>query len=148
MEDKKKVSQKENNENLLRALKEWIDLEEQSIASLREVINSLDNPLISLVLQIIQSDSALHKRVQQFIVDSLEKQAITLSPDDLAKFWGGIEKHLELERKAVKLAQEAKVNSTNFVHKYLINYLLTDELKHDQLLDQLENIKRGIYPYA
>jgi hypothetical protein len=30
----------------------------------------------------------------------------------------------------------------------LVGYLLTDEKKHDALLEELEKIKKGMYPYG
>jgi hypothetical protein len=34
------------------------------------------------------------------------------------------------------------------VQRYLLEYLLADEKKHDQLLEKLEAIKKDMYPYA
>jgi hypothetical protein len=32
------------------------------------------------------------------------------------------------------------------VQEYLLNYLLIDEEKHNAILDNLEAVKRGVYP--
>ena len=34
------------------------------------------------------------------------------------------------------------------VQEYLINYLLMDEEKHNKVLEHLDSIKKGMYPYA
>jgi len=34
------------------------------------------------------------------------------------------------------------------VQEYLLQYLLTDENKHNKILDDLETIKKGMYPYG
>jgi hypothetical protein len=34
------------------------------------------------------------------------------------------------------------------VIRYLLGYLMTDELKHNEILQQMEDVKAGIYPYA
>lgn len=142
------VSQKELNERLLSTLKTWQNIEVKSIESIESLKQKISNPLVKQVFEIIQNDSAQHKRVQQFMIDSLEKEAISLTPEELGEIGTAIENHLKLERETIKLGAEAKDASSNFVHKYFLNYLLTDERKHDDLLDQLDNIRSKIYPYA
>ena len=113
-----------------------------------EIVNVDLGELFKQVFQIIAHDSAMHRKVQEFIVDTLEKEAITLTPEELADIWSLIEEHIAMERATVLLGEQAKAVTHNFVHKYLLNYLLADEHKHDVLLEQLENIKNKLYPYA
>jgi hypothetical protein len=54
----------------------------------------------------INYDSARHRSVQQFIIDSLEKEHLTLSINDLGDVWTMIEKHIALEQKMVSLVKE------------------------------------------
>lgn len=145
---RKRESQKEKAKKLIATMKKWQKVEERSIDSIRTLNKKVKNPLVKQVLKIIHYDSTMHKKVQQFIIDSMEKKAITLTPDELSTVWSGIEAHIKMERATIELGQIAKANSNDFVHRYLINYLLRDEHKHDELLEQLENIKRNIYPYA
>ena len=59
--------------------------------------------------------------------------------------------HIELEKKTVELANEAKAELKGkgmVVQEYLIDYLLTDEEKHNQVLENLSTIKKGMYPYG
>ena len=90
----------------------------------------------------------MHKRIQQLIIDSFEKQAISLSPEELADVWEMVEKHIELEKETIRLAEESRKNSKNYVVRYLLSYLMTDERKHNEILEQMEDVKSGIYPYA
>ena len=90
----------------------------------------------------------MHRRVQQAMLDGLEKEAFTLTPEELADVWDLIEKHAEMERQTIALAEKARRNCRLFVHRHLLTYLIEDEQKHDRLLSQLEDFKRGIYPYA
>jgi len=106
------------------------------------------NPLIRLVMEIIRQDSGMHKRVQQVILDSLGKQAFSLTPEELADIWDLIEKHAEMERETIALAEKARKNCRLFAQRTLLTYLIEDEQKHDRLLSQLEDFKRGLYPYA
>ncbi len=100
-------------------------------------------------MEIIQYDSIMHHRVQQLIVDSVEKQAINVSTEDLEKVWELIEKHNKIENDSVGLAEEciAELGGTkNPVPLYFLNYLKEDEQKHAGLLEALSQIKKGMYP--
>ena len=99
-------------------------------------------------MEIIRHDSAMHKSIQQLIIDSFEKQAIILNPEELSDVWQMVEKHIELEKETIRLAEESRKETNNFVIRYLLGYLMTDEKKHNEILAQMEDIKRGIYPYA
>jgi bacterioferritin (cytochrome b1) len=81
----------------------------------------------------------------------LEKTSITLSPEDVSKVWATIEAHIATERdmvKNVRNALELMKGRKMVVQQYLLEYLLFDEEKHDLLLEKLEGVKRGMYPYG
>ncbi len=146
------MSVKETQEMIAQNMKKWQKIENASSASTGKVIEKTDNPIVRLVMEIIQRDSQMHYRVQEMIVDSLEVKAITLAPEELADVWEMIEKHIELEKETVKLAQES-LNAIEgkkgmLVQKYLIEYLLKDEEKHNEILANLEAVKKGMYPYG
>jgi len=138
----------ESLEELKTTLKRWQEIEVASVAQTTAMIERTRNPLIKLVMEIIRQDSVMHKRVQQVILDSLEEQAFTLTPEELADIWDMIEKHAELEKETIALAEKARRNCRLFVQRHLLTYLIEDEQKHDRLMAQLEDFKRGIYPYA
>jgi len=142
------AKQKELNENLLKVLKNWQVIEDKSVKSTTEIMGKTKNTLVRLIMEIIRQDSAMHKRVQQLIIDSFEKEAITLTPEELGGIWDMVENHIELEKETVRLAEEARKSSNSFVIRYLLNYLMIDEQKHNRILEQMEDIKAGIYPYA
>jgi hypothetical protein len=138
----------ENLNELVTTLKRWQEIEDGSVASTTEIIERTTNPLIRLVMEIIRQDSVMHKRVQQVILDGLQKEAFSLTPEELGQIWHLVEKHAELEKDTLVLAEKARKNCRLFVHRHLLTYLIEDEQKHDRLLAQLEDFKRGIYPYA
>jgi len=145
---KKKVTQKALDENLVKAMKQWQGIEDESTRMSRAIQAKTENPLVKLVMEIIAHDSAMHRRTQQFIIDSIEKTTITLAPEELEAIWDHIDKHIAEEKKTIELAEQAKASSRLFVQRYLLNYLLEDERKHDALLERLEEIKNRMYPYA
>ena len=145
------MSTKETQEKIIDNMHRWQKIENASVASTGEVINKTDNPIIRLVMEIIQRDSQMHFRVQDLIAESLSTKTISLSPDELLKVWDLIEKHIKLEEKTVELAMEAKKaleGKKMVVQEYLIDYLLIDEEKHNKILETLETIKKGMYPYG
>ena len=148
MKDKKTAKQKELNENLVKTLKKWQKIEDESVKSTSAIIAKTKNPIVRQIMEIIKQDSAMHKKVQQVIIDSFEKEAINLDPEELSDIWGMVEKHIELEKETVRLAEESRINSNSFIVRYLLGYLMTDEQKHNDILQQMEDIKRGMYPYA
>lgn len=147
------MSTKEIQEAILDNMRRWQKIEDASVASTGRVIEKTTNPVVRLVMEIIQRDSAMHHRIQGMIADTLSVpgKAVTLSPEDLADVWELIEQHIQLEKKTVELAKEALAalrGKKMLVQEYLLNYLLTDEEKHNSVLEKLEIIKRGMYPYG
>ena len=144
----KPVKAAENEAELKAALRRWQEIEVESIAQTTAIIAKTKNPLIHLVMEIIRQDSTMHKRVQQAILDSLEKEAFSLTPEELGDVWDLIEKHIAAEKETIELAEKARKNCRLFVQRHLLTYLTEDEEKHDRLLEQLEDYKRRLYPYA
>jgi rubrerythrin len=145
------MSRKELQEKLVRNMERWQKVENASVASTGQVIAKTENPVVRLVMEIIQRDSQMHYRLQELIIDSLEKKAITLTPEELADVWGLIEKHIEIEEKTIALAEEsvdALKGAEMAVQQYLLGYLLEDERKHANMLKALDTIKGGMYPYG
>ena len=98
-----------------------------------------------------QRDSQMHYLVQQWIADSLESKTVNLTPEELGKIWDTIERHIELEKKSVEAAEQSLASlkgKSMVIQTYLLNYLLEDERKHNNLLASLDSIKRKMYPYG
>ena len=146
------TSRKELQENLVANMEAWQKVEDASIASTGRVIEKTGNPIVRLVMEIIQRDSQMHHRVQQWIAESLTVKAVSLSTDELGEVWEMIEQHIAIEKKTQELASEsleaAKGSKGMLLQAYLLEYLLEDERKHELLLQRLGEIQKGMYPYA
>lgn len=146
------MSVKEQQEAIVQNMRKWQKIENASSASTGKIIEQTENPIVRLVMEIIQRDSQFHYRVQELIADSLESKVITLTPDEVADVWDSIEKHIALEKETVKLAKDSlkatEGNKGLLVQRYLLEYLLKDEEKHNEVLANLEAIKKGMYPYG
>ena len=144
----RKRTNAEELEQLKQTLRDWQKIEDGSIAQATEIIGKTQNVLIRLVMEIIQHDSMIHKRVQQAILDSLEKESFTLRPEELAEIWDSLKAHDDAEKKAIELAENASRNCPLVAQRQLLQYLIEDERKHDRLMGHLEDFKRQLYPYA
>jgi hypothetical protein len=140
---------KDTQEKIIANMKNWQKIEDASVASVSEVIEKTDNPVINIVMEIIKRDSEMHHRIQQMVVDCLESSTVELSSDDLVKVWDLIEKHIAIEERAADYAKHSleatKESKGMLVPRYLLTYLMTDEAKHDKLLDDLALFKKGMY---
>jgi rubrerythrin len=146
------MSTKEAQEKIVENMAKWQKIENAAVSSTGRIIEQTENPIVRLVMEIIQRDSQMHYRVQELIKDSLTTKAIALNPDEVGTVWGAIEKHIELEKQTVSLAQDSlkaiEGKKGMLVQAYLLEYLLRDEQKHDVILEKLNEIKKGMYPYA
>jgi hypothetical protein len=144
-------STKEIQEKIVASMERWQKIEDASVASTGQVIAETENPIVRIVMEIIQRDSQMHHRVQGMIADSLTTKTVTLTPDEVSKVWKLIEKHIAIERQTIDLATqalEAMKGRKMLVQEYLIDYLLRDEEKHTAILENLEQVKAGMYPYG
>jgi len=140
---------KELQQEIAGNMKRWQKIEDASIASTGRIIEKTDNPVIRLAMEIIQRDSQMHYIVQEWIADSLEKKAVTLTPDELNAVWEMVEHHISLERRMIEIVEQtlaALKGKRMVVQEYLLAYLLEDETKHNNLLAKLETVKKGMLP--
>lgn len=148
---KPRKSKKVIQEKLVATMQAWQKVEDASVASTGRVIEKTTNPIVRLVMEIIQRDSQMHHRVQGLIVDTLSK-TVSLTPEEIGQVWGMIEKHIKLEKQTLELAQGAlesiEGSKGMLVQSYLLEYLMDDEKKHNQLLERLRSIQKGMYPYG
>ena len=145
------MSTKEEQAKLIDTMRKWQKVEDVSVAQCSEIIAKTKNPVIRMVMEIIRNDSQNHYRVQELIASSLEGGVTSINPEEVAEVWDMIQKHIDMEKKAETYAREsvaALKGKKMVIQEYLLHYLLEDEEKHDHLLENLETIKKGLYPYG
>ena len=141
------MSTKEIQQQIVANMKKWQKIEDATVATTGMIIEKTDNPLVHLVMEIIQRDSQMHYRIQEWIADSLESKTVILTYEELDRIWSLIERHIELEKKTIAMAHqslEAIKGKKMVIQEYLLNYLAEDEKKHNNLLAHLEGIKKGM----
>ncbi len=122
-------------------MKQWQKIEDAAIQNTTEIIKETTNPLIHIVMEIIRQDSAMHRRVQQLIINYFEDNSLKIESDEIEDLWEKLSEHDEIEKKTIELAKTALKDTKSSLVKYLVEYLLTDEKKHDKMIQELEKLK-------
>ena len=134
----------ERTEHMVKVLRQWQAIERESINTMAEITETTENSFIRMIMEIIRHDSLMHHRVQQFLIDSVTRENVNVSREDVAEIWERIEAHDKVERKTIEMAKALKEEAISPIHKQLLDYLLTDESKHDSLIGQLEEMKKDM----
>ena len=145
------MTTKDLQQEIVDRMKTWRQMENSTIGITARAMEKTQNPIIHLIMEVIQRDSQMHYRVQEWIADSLENKTVSLTPEEIGEVWSIVEEHIELEKKSVEMAEQALASlkgKSMVIQAYLINYLLEDEKKHTNLLNALESIKVKMYPYG
>ena len=145
------MTTKDLQKEVVSNMRTWQQVEDSTIALTGLIMEKTNNPIVRLIMEIIQRDSQMHYNVQGWIADSMEGKTVSLTPEEIGEVWEMIETHIKLEKKSVKIAEKAlKALDGKFmvVQTYLLNYLIADEKKHNDLLKDLESIKKKMHPYG
>jgi hypothetical protein len=134
----------ERVEEMERQLRKWQAIERVSMEQTAKIMEETRNPYVRMIMEVIRHDSLMHHRVQQLLIDSIVYEDIPLSHDDLAAIWKSIEAHDEAEKEVIAIAEGLLETAWQPIHKALLSYLLTDEKKHDEVLEQLNEIKKEL----
>ena len=128
-------------EDMIKVLRQWQAVERDAMTATAEISEKTESTLIRLVMDIIRHDSHMHHRVQQFLIDSVTKEATAVTREDVVAIWDSIEAHDEVEKQTIAMAEKLKKDAWSPVHKLLLEYLLRSESIHDSLLEQLGEFK-------
>ncbi len=127
------------SEDVLKTVSQGQKVESGNIQYAEKEIPKAKNALTKTVLQALKLEAEKHHLIQQMIIDSLKKEAVNLSPEELRNFSLHINKHLEAEEKALSFAKEAFDKSNLPIPRYLLSYLVADLKMQSELLSQFED---------
>jgi len=132
------------DEQMVAVLRQWQGIERQAMNDTAAIMERTKSPLIRIIMEIIRHDSLMHHRVQQFLIDSVEKESVTVTRDDIVEVWDEIEAHDKMEKKTIEMAEDLRKQAWTPMMKLLLDYLLREESKHDGLIEQLDAFKRDL----
>ena len=131
-------------DEMVDVLRQWQGLERQAMNDTAEIMEKTKSPLIRIIMEIIRHDSLMHHRVEQFLIDSVEKDAVTVTREDIVEVWESLEAHDRAEKRTIQMAEDLRKKAWSPVHKLLLDYLLREEAKHDSLIAQLDAFKKDL----
>jgi predicted polyphosphate/ATP-dependent NAD kinase len=144
------VLMKEQHEQIASTMKEWKLLEKRSAESIDKVKAKCANPLICLMMDIIENDAMVHERLQELIISSLQKQQITLSLDEVGEVIELIREHIRIKGEMIQKTEAMLVHLKDKslrIQEFLLKTIIADEKKHKEMLEGVEKIRQGLYPY-
>lgn len=120
-----------------------------TIASADELISKANNPFVKMRMEMIKHDSGKHKEMLQWIINTLTKEAVHLTPEEMLPLSALLHKHLEVEAKSIELANNALKKIEIPIVRYILSALLDDEAKHhSQILMLNDEIKNATLSVA
>lgn len=141
---------KKQHERIASVIKDWRVLDKRSAESIGEIKARCKNPLVCLLMEIMEHDSRMHEKLQDFIVGSLEQHPIELSPDEIGEMVELMRHHTQIKTQMVEKTEEVLSLLTDKslkIQEFLSRVLLADEKKHKEMLDGIEKVKSSLYPY-
>jgi hypothetical protein len=141
---------REQRHKIISIITDWESIERESSESIEKVKARGSNPLVRLVMDILANDARLHRRVQEFLLNSLEREPLTLSPDEVGDVIELIRDHARRKAQTVERVQNilGKTEDRSLgIQKFLLESLLVDEKKHEKLLERIKDVMQGPYPY-
>jgi hypothetical protein len=118
---------------------DWQGIEAGTAESVKSEMQKAKNPLIKAMLQLIGLEAEKHRLVQQMIVDSVKKEAVNLSPDELGVLSGHINRYLESEGRELCEAEATTAGNNPFVTRFLFSYLIDDLKAQNCMLKQFDD---------
>ncbi len=126
---------------LLKLLRKWVTIEDQTIKSCAAIISKAKNPIIGTLTGAIRNDSEKHKSILEMVIDGMTKKGFVLSPDDLAGVASLLNKHIAFEQKSIETATEAIELSHVPIVTQMLKLILEDEKKHKKMASQMNDLK-------
>ena len=130
---------KENSGDLLDVMVDWQDTETGTILYARDQIPKAKNPLTKTMLKVIRLEAEKNSLIQQMIVESVKKEAVHLSPEELATFSGHLNRYIEAEEKALNRVEAATNWHESSVPSSLLSFLISDLKQQNCLLRQFDD---------
>jgi hypothetical protein len=129
----------EKSADFLNLMVDWQSIEMQAVDYANKEIPKTKHPLTKTMLKVLKLDAEKHSLIQQMIIESVNKEAVNLSPEELKALSGHLNKRLEDEEKAIPLAEAALEKSELFMPRYLLSYLISELKIRNSLLRQFDD---------
>lgn len=129
-----------SEEELVRFLKEQIEMENNIVYSLNKSLDNIKNPSVNGVLNGILLDSVKHAKMYASAVKLLTEVGPALKEERLNEQRKLVKEHIEMEARLIKRISEKLPTIKNEKVKLLLEAILADERRHHQLLNEVLKI--------
>ncbi len=129
-----------SNDELVALFKNQIKIEKTIVESVAEGLVDINNPAVKGVLKGISLDSTKHAEMYSSAINLLTSVSQALTEENLDKQRELVEKHIRLEAKIIKKLHEVIPSVQNKKVKLLLNAILSDEIRHHDLLKKVLDI--------
>ena len=102
-------------------------------------IKKAQNPLTKTLLRALKFEAEKHCIIQQMIVDSVKKEAVHLSPEELRELSSHLNRFIEEEEKALTRAKAFEGEHEPYVTRFLMSYLVADLRSQNSLLKEFDD---------
>lgn len=126
-----------NEKETLYFIDEQIKLEERIIEIVEETTSKLGNAFVKQMLLGIAQDSKKHAALLTSLRNAVEGPTPFISEDERDDIADGIEKHIELEAKAIETYDQLTKESDDQQVKSIASMIHEDEIRHHNLLKEL-----------
>ena len=128
-----------NSGDLLDLMVEWQDTETGNILYAKEELPKAKNPLTKTMLKVIMLEAEKNSLIQQMIVESIRKEAVHLSPEELGSLSSHLNRYIEAEEKVLCHAEAAVKKNEPFIPMSLLTFLISDLKQQNCLLMKFDN---------
>jgi hypothetical protein len=125
--------------NMMDVMADWQRVEADTVGFAKKEMPQAKNMLTKTMLQVMELEAEKHRLLQQMIIDSMTKEAVNLSPDELGILSGYINRYLDAEGEKLCEAEGSVSHSNPFVISFLLSFLTNDLKTQSCILKQFED---------
>jgi rubrerythrin len=129
-----------SNDELVALFKNQIKIEKTIVDSVAKGLVDINNAAVKGVLKGISLDSTKHAEMYSSAINLLTSVSQALTEENLDKQRELVEKHIQLEEEIIKKLREVIPSVQNKKVKLLLDAILSDELRHHDLLKKVLDI--------
>jgi rubrerythrin len=129
-----------SNDELVALFKNQIKIEKTIVDSVAKGLVDINNAAVKGVLKGISLDSTKHAEMYSSAINLLTSVSQALTEENLDKQRELVEKHIQLEEEIIKKLREVIPSLQNKKVKLLLDAILSDELRHHDLLKKVLDI--------
>ncbi|MFX1508553.1 MAG: hypothetical protein ACFFDC_20925 [Promethearchaeota archaeon] len=125
-------------EERIKLYKTQIQLEKKIVDTAESAAKDIDNAMVREMILGIAMDSRKHESLLNTLIGLHEKFAL-IDEDQTNQLKKNLENHIKLEKKAMDSYQKIWGEIEDEKERFIIKYILNDEIRHHRLLKQLHS---------